>query len=66
MNTTALIVHWSMEGTMRDLLQGRHRNDEEAAPAPGLEPPDEPPVEPDYVLVKRPGDDEWQPLVTDD
>lgn len=79
-NTTGLIVHWSMEGTMRDLLKRSEPVDEDPAPeaAPPSEQvveaevapveivPVETPPEPDYVLVKRPEDDEWRPLVADD
>jgi hypothetical protein len=65
-NTTALITHWSMEGTMRDLLQPPGFPEEIVAPAAIETAAGEPTAEPSYVLVKRPDEDEWQPLLSDD
>jgi hypothetical protein len=69
-NTTALITHWSMEGTMRDLLRGRDRPEDPVEPsrpeADAAAALAEAVDEANYVLVKRPDDDEWQPLVSDE
>jgi hypothetical protein len=61
MNTTGLIAQWSMRGAGQDLgEQFRSVGDAEATP-PSPEPdPVDAPVDP--LLVRRPDEDEWQPL----
>jgi hypothetical protein len=73
MNTTRLIRNWSMEGALDELNRrfAPPATDIIAAVAEGeSEPAGDAAVTDDparsYVLVKRPGEDDWQPLVSDE
>lgn len=61
MNTTRLIAHWSMSGARQDLSE-QFRSVTELDETPSS-PEDavEAPVTP--LLVRRPDDDEWEPLL---
>jgi hypothetical protein len=61
MNTTGLIAQWSMSGARQDLSEQFRPVGEVEAAQPSPEPdPVEAPVT--HLLVKRPDEDEWQPL----
>lgn len=69
MNTTALITHWTMDGARGDLDRRFSPSVDILAAVSELTP--EPveaevhmdaPAAPSPLLVKRAGDDEWQPL----
>jgi hypothetical protein len=62
MNTTRLIAHWSMSGAREDVSeQFRSVTELEETPSPSEPDPVEAPVVP--LLVRRPDEDEWEPLV---
>jgi hypothetical protein len=64
MNTTRLIAHWSMEGARLD-LDGRFHSTVDILDAVAASEPTiaaEPSVGSDPLLVKRAGDEDWQPL----
>jgi hypothetical protein len=66
-NTTGLITHWSMEGAMHDIDRrfGPAVDILAAVAEPASEPLSEtvqPAESTSTLLVKRAGDDEWQPL----
>jgi hypothetical protein len=62
MNTTRLIAHWSMSGARQDLSdQFRSVTELEETPSSPESEPVEAPVTP--LLVRRPDEDEWEPLV---
>jgi len=62
MNTTGLIAHWNMRGARENVSeQFRSVNEHEETPSPPETDPVEAPVVP--LLVRRPDEAEWQPLL---
>jgi hypothetical protein len=68
-NTTALITHWTMEGARADLDRGFRPSVDilaavsELSSDPVVEPASaEAQSQPTPLLVKRAGEDDWQPL----
>lgn len=62
MNTTGLIAHWSMGGARED-LSGQFRSGSDLEGLPSSPEPDRTEAPASPFLVKRPDEDEWQPLL---